>query len=178
MVVQAGTSPRSLDPRLSALLARLEAKGMAWASESYDGDVQAYGEIADELKELGIEEAGVWDDEPSEDQDRIVLVQSRRDIGTAGSLPAATRSVFAKTDNQRKLAQADTDERHLYVYLEDGGASAVLERVWPLPACPPDPEGVVDLLWVFSPSVSTYLFRVRPGTGAWEKFNSGSGQPA
>lgn len=97
----------------------------------------------------------------------------------AGDLVAALTALFEKRDNQEKLTRAQVDERHLYVFMEDGGASSVLEGAWPLPASPDDPEGVIDTLWIYSPSASSYLlFRNRPGTDEWEKFNTVTGDPA
>jgi hypothetical protein len=85
--------------------------------------------------------------------------------------------VFEKRDNQEKLARAECDERHLYVFMENGGAGAVLEGAWPLPACPADPANVIHTVWVYSPSVSAYLFRTQPGTANWERFVAASGDP-
>jgi hypothetical protein len=63
--------------------------------------------------------------------------------------------------------------------MEDGGAGAVLEGMWLLPACPEDPAGVIDTLWVYCPSASSYLlFRTHPGGEEWEKFIAATGDPA
>jgi hypothetical protein len=95
-----------------------------------------------------------------------------------GDLVVALSALFEKRDNQQKLARAQADERHLYVFMEDGGANGVLEGAWPLPACPAGPEGVIDMLWVYSPSVSGYVFRTRPGSDEWEKYEALNGDPA
>jgi hypothetical protein len=62
--------------------------------------------------------------------------------------------------------------------MEDGGAGAVLEGMWPLPPAPSDPEGVIDVLWVYSPSVSAYVFRVVPGSADWNRFVTATGEDA
>jgi hypothetical protein len=80
-----------------------------------------------------------------------------------------------KRDNQAKLAWAEADERHLYVFMEDGGAGAVLEGMWPLPPAPSDPESVIDLLWVYSPSASAYVFNTQPGSSDWKRFVATTG---
>ena len=83
--------------------------------------------------------------------------------------------MLAKSDNQRKLASAECDERHLYVFIEDGSTGVVLNGLWPLPLCSVDPLGVIDALWIFSP-VSAHLFRVSPGGAGWSVFNAATEQ--
>ena len=81
-------------------------------------------------------------------------------------------------DNQTKLAAADVDARHLYVLIDDHAAGAALRGMWPpLPQCPPDPWGVIDMLWVFATWASTFLHRVVPGTDQWEHFVMATGEP-
>jgi hypothetical protein len=120
----------------------------------------------------------VWEASPPSDQPRILVSQSEQQIGSDGSLPGALAAVFEKRDNQEKLSRADVDERHLYVFMENGGAGAVLEGVWPLPACPSDPEAVIDVLWVYSPSVSAYIFKTEPGGNVWTRFLVATGEEA
>jgi hypothetical protein len=99
-------------------------------------------------------------------------------IGTTDSLPEALGRVLAKTDNQDKLAAADVDERHLYVNLNDHAGASGLRGIWALPTCPEDPRSVIDWLWIFAPSSSTFLHRVEPGTDHWEHFVMASGEAA
>jgi len=101
-------------------------------------------------------------------------------IGEHTSLVEALGRVLAnKTDNQKKLAAADAHERHLYVHLEDRAAAEGLAGTWSFPACPPDPLGVIDAIWVFGPWASTgLLHRDVPGTDNWEHFVMATGEPA
>jgi hypothetical protein len=172
-----GTRIRPLERPLTALLARLEEQGLTRAANRYDGKDPGLREIATTLAELGVTEADVWQETPPKGVRRILLLQTESSMGTAGALPAAITALFNKRDNQEKLAKADCDERHLYATLEDHGSGAVLEGVWPLPTCPADPAGVIDVLWVWSPSLSSVVFRVEPGTSAWRRFNSVDGTP-
>ena len=87
-----------------------------------------------------------------------------------------SRPSFKKSDNQAKLARAECDEKHLYVRFDDQGSGAVLEEL-AASDCPADPAGVIDVLWAWSPSISSHLFNVQPGTDAWERFNSVTGEP-
>jgi hypothetical protein len=178
VVVPTGIGISELQPRLGELLARLEAEGKDGVASNFDGDDATLTDVAAALRDLRVNSVNLWDESPPEGQPHILLSQSMRVIGTAGALPGAIAAVFEKDDNQQKLERADADERHLYVVLEDGGSAAVLEGVSPLPACPADPKGVIDTLWVYSPSVSAYLFRTRPGTADWERFVAATGAPA
>ena len=172
-----GTRVRQLERRLTELLARLEEQGLTRATSRYDGEDRGLQDVAAALAELGVSSVDVWQEEPPEGVRRILLSQTESGIGTAGALPAAIGAVFEKGDNQEKLAKAECNERHLYAILEDHGSGAVLEGVWPLPSCPADPVGVIDVLWVWSPSVSGVLFSVEPGTSDWRRFNSVDGTP-
>jgi hypothetical protein len=72
----------------------------------------------------------------------------------------------------------EADERHLYVLMHDRAAASGLRGVWPLPVCPLDPCGVIDMVWVFAPWASlAYLHRVVPGTDRWEHFVMATGEP-
>jgi hypothetical protein len=172
-----GTRIRPLERPLIELLSRLEAQGLTRATSRYDGEDRGLQEIAAALAELGVSSADVWQEEPPEDVRRILLSQTGSGIGTAGALPAAITALFDKRDNHEKLARADCDERHLYAMLEEHGSGAVLEGLWPLPQCPSDPARVINVLWVWSPSVSGVLFIVEPVTSDWQRFNSVDGTP-
>jgi hypothetical protein len=178
VVVPTRTRIRDLSPRLIELLIYMEGEGKQSATTSDEGDDAILRGISATLRELRVNSVWVWDSSPDDDQPRVLVSQSERRIGTMGALPAALSAVFEKGDNQKKLRRADCDERHLYVFIEDGGAGAVLAGAWPLPNCPPDPANVVDTVWVYSPSVSVYLFRVPPGTADWERFIMASGERA
>jgi hypothetical protein len=177
VVFRSGADLRPMEEPLTELLQRLEREGRDRATERYEGDEPTLREVAQLLRDLNISGVQVWDVGLDEDAPRILLSQSQTWVGGVGDLVAALTALFQKRDNQEKLARAQVDERHLYVFMEDGGASAVLDGAWPLPACPPDPEGSVDMLWVYSASASGIVFRVRPGTEDWEKFSSLTGQP-
>lgn len=179
VVVPTGSDIRRVSRSVEALLRDAEAVGVDSLSQRYRGDDEALAALAARLIKEGIEEAWVWEKAPPKGQPRVLLHQSRQDIGTAGSLPSAIATLFeTKPDNQEKLRRATCDEHHLYVFLEDGGAAAVLEGLWPLPACPPDPADVLDCLWLYTPSLSGYLFRVRPGTEDWCRFLASTGEAA
>lgn len=175
VLFRTGTLIRPLERRLADLLAHLEGQGLTRATSRYDGGDRSLHEAATALGELGVSAVEVWQKEPPQGVRRILLAQTGSGIGTAGALPLAITALFEKRDNQEKLARADCDERHLYAMLEDHGSSAALEAVWPLPTCPADPARVIDVLWVWSPSVSGVLFRVGPGTSDWKRFNSVDG---
>lgn len=177
VITPTGGDIRALQPRLEGALARLERTGQEFATSRYDGEDATLREVAAELTDLRVNSVSLWEADPPRDQPRILVSQSDSSIGTAGALPAALAAVFEKGDNQEKLARAEVDARHLYVFMEDGGAGAVLEGAWPLPECPADPAGVIDTVWVYSPSVSAYLFCVRPGTDAWRKYVAATGEP-
>lgn len=176
VVVVSGGDIRELEG-IDELLGRLEAAGVTSFSRRYDGEDSELGEIAEALGKLDVNSANVWGTAPEADDDepRVLVVQSERVIGTMGSLAAAVTAVFSKSDNQTKLKNAKADERHLYVFMEDGGASAVLQGAWPFDECPPDPQGVIDTLWIYSPSMSAYIFRVQPGTAEWQRFVAATG---
>lgn len=176
VITPTGGEIRALQPRLEEVLAQLEAAGRTSATSRYEGNEALLRAIAATLAELRVSSASIWEHDPSADQPKILVSQSDSRIGTAGALPAAITAVFGKRDNQEKLARADTDERHLYVFMEDGGAGVVLQDLWPLPDCPPDPADVIDALWIYSPTVSAYLFRARPGSGEWSKYVAATGE--
>lgn len=76
------------------------------------------------------------------------------------------------------MRAVEADERHLYVLMHDRAAASGLRGVWPLPVCPLDPCGVIDMVWVFAPWASlAYLHRVVPGTDRWEHFVMATGEP-
>jgi hypothetical protein len=136
-----GIGLREIEEPLTEVLLRLEHEGKGWATKRYQGDDTTLTEVAEILSGLPVNSVSVFDPDPSPHEPRILLSQSDSSIGSAGALPAALAAVFQKGDNQQKLAGAQADERHLYVFMEDNGASAVLEGAWPLP------EGaVVDYL--------------------------------
>jgi hypothetical protein len=178
VVFPSGIGVREIEEPLTEVLLRLEGEGRSFATKRYEGDDEILIEIAELLNGLPVNSVSVFDPDPPAAEPRILLAQSDSSIGTAGALPAALATIFQKGDNQDKLARSRTDERHLYVFMEHGGASAVLEGAWPLPPCPEDPAGVIDTLWVYCPSVSSYLFRAHPGSDDWEKFIALTGDPA
>jgi hypothetical protein len=178
VVVPTGTSIRDLQPRLDEQLGTLEATGHTTLSIPYDGANRTLATVAKALADLKVNSVNTWGEPPPDDEPRVLLVQSERVIGTAGALPAAVAAVLQKDDNQKKLAKAECDQRHLYVFMENRGAGAVLEGAWPLPECPADPAKVIDVVWVYSPSDSAYLFRVPPGTADWKRFTAATGEEA
>jgi hypothetical protein len=175
VIVATGVQMKPLESRLETLLATLEANDHSFASDAYVGDDLVLHEVSKGFRELGVNEAVVWDS-LDVDEGRIVLSQSLRAIGTAGALSAAIQAVFDKGDNQPKLARADADERHLYVYVDAVGAEAVIEGVWPLPPSPTDPHGVIDVLWLYSPATSSYVYKTTPGSGGWERYDAVTGE--
>jgi hypothetical protein len=179
VVFPSGIGVRELEAPVTEVLLRLEREGKDGATNSYGGDDATLREVAEALRAIRVNSVFVFDHEPPANEPRIFPAQSERSVGGAGALPAALTALFQKRDNQEKLARSKADERHLYVFMEDGGASAVLEGMWPLPASPEDPAGVIDTLWVYCPSASSYLlFRNRPGTDEWERFNTVTGEPS
>lgn len=172
--------------RISTLRARdleealrgIEAQGLV--SVSAVGAHTSYGDRASRsLARLGVESAVLWNPSPPSGVPKILLSQSFSVIGEHTSLPDALRRVLARTDNQDKLAAAEADARHLYVFMHDRAAANGLRGIWPLPACPPDPRGVVDMIWVFAPwASSAYLHRVVPGSDQWKRFVTATGEPA
>ena len=145
--------------------------------------LRAYDLYADpnarRLARLGVETAVLWNPSPPSDAPKILISQSFSVIGGHRSLPEALERVLARTDNQKKLAAADADVRHLYVLLHDRAAATGLRGPWSLPACPDDPCGLIDAVWIFAPwASSAYLHRVMPGTDEWEHFVMATGEPA
>jgi hypothetical protein len=175
VVIATGIGIRELHPALEETLRVLETENRSELTVRYDGDDTRLKDAAAKLLQLGVRSVTVFDPDPAPDEPRVLLAQSDSSIGGSGALPTALARVLAKGDNQAKLATADCDERHLYVFVEDGNAGAVLAGQWPLPECPPDPHGVLDAIWVYSPSVSGRLFRVRPGTSDWSRFEMTTG---
>jgi hypothetical protein len=166
--------------RLSELdqtLRDFEAQGLE--SVSSRGAHPHYGDLASRaLAQLGVESAVLWNRSPPSGEPKILLGTSWSVIGGPESLPDALGRVLACTDNQDKLAAADADERHLYVRMEDQAAASGLRGLWPLPHCPPDPRGVIDVIWVFAPwASSALLHRVVPGTDRWQHFVMSTGDP-
>jgi hypothetical protein len=163
---------------LEATLRDFEARGLqsvsAWRAQERHGDP-----AGGELRRLGFESAVRWNDSPPRGAPKILFGQSFGVIGKHTSLPVALEHLLAQTDNQDKLAAVEADERHLYVLMHDRAAASGLRGLWPLPVCPPDPRGVIDMVWVFAPwASSAYLHRVVPGTDRWEHFVMATGEPA
>jgi hypothetical protein len=163
---------------LEATLRDFEAQGLesvsAWRAHERHGD-----RAGRELRRLGIESAVRWNESPPRGTPRILFGQSFSVIGEHTSLPVALEQVLGQTDNQDKLAAVEADERHLYVLMHDRAAASGLRGVWPLSVCPPDPCGVIDMVWIFAPwASSAYLHRVVPGTDQWEHFVMATGEPA
>lgn len=175
---QSGSGVREMEAPLTEVLLRLEREGVNGATSRYDGDDATLQEVAGILGGIRVNSVFVFDNDPPDNEPRIFPAQSQSSIGGAGALPAALSALFEKRDNQEKLARSETDERHLYVFMEDGGASAVLEGMWPPPASPEDPAGVIDTFWVYCPSASSYLFRTRPADGESQRFIAGTGEPS
>lgn len=133
------------------------------------------------LARLGLESAIRWNESPPVGEPRIIVGWSYGQVGGHMALPTAIERVLEREDkdNQKKLAAADADARHLYVVIDDHAAGAALRGMWPpLPACPSDPCGVIDVLWVFAPWASAFLHRVTPGTDHWEHFVMATGEHA
>jgi len=127
---------------------------------------------------LGVDAAIRWNENPPEGEPRILISVGKSVVAGPEALPNALARVLERGDNQQKLAVADVDERHLYVLLDDWGAAAALRPVWTIPACPPDPHGVVDVVWVYAPAASStaFLHRVVPGAAEWEHFLMATGE--
>jgi len=131
------------------------------------------------LLRLGVDSTIRMTTDPPSDEPKIVFTVAFDVVAGPEELPNALSRVLERGDNQGKLAvAADVDERHLYVLLNDRGASAALYPVWTIPPCPPDPDGVVDTLWVYAPLTSSaYLHRVTPGTADWQHYMMATGEP-
>jgi hypothetical protein len=175
---QSGRGVRELETPVTEALLLLEREGKSGATSRYDGEDATLKQVAEMLGAVSVNSVVVFDDDPPDNEPRILPAQSQSSIGGAGALPTALAALFDKRDNQVKLDRSLAAERHLYVFMEDGGASAVLEGMWPLPASPADPAGVIDVLWVYCPSVSWLIFRTRPAADKWEKFVAATGAPA
>jgi hypothetical protein len=174
--VSSGTRIPDLQPGLNALLISLEERGQDSASSRYLGDDPTLRHAASVLENLGVRFVGRLHYEPAEDAERLILTQAKEWAGTAASLTHALEAVFEKTDNQAKLADADADERHLFVLIEDEAAAGRFQTSAPLPQCPHDPERVIDVLWVQSFFVPSRVFRTRPGSTEWASFDVGTGE--
>ena len=183
VTLPAGTRISTLDmPEIEATLRDcetlgLEAVSMLLLRGRHEPDHEV---VARRLERLGVESALRWNETPPLGEPKILIGFSFSIIGEVTSLPQALKDVLALTDNQDKLAAVDADERHLYVLLHDRAAASGLGGVWSLPECPPDPRGVIDVLWVFAPwaSSTAYLHRVVPGTDRWEHFVMATGDAA
>lgn len=130
------------------------------------------------LLSLGVETAIRWNTDPPNDEPKIIVSAGKSVVAGPEALPKALARVLDRGDNQQKLAAADVDERHLYVLLHDWGAAAALRPYWTIPACPLDPHGVVDVVWVYAPTASStaFLHRVMPGAHEWEHYVMATGE--
>jgi hypothetical protein len=176
VIFPTGTGVRDMPAQLEPLLERLESHGVRHINNAYVGTDDFLEAASQQLREMRINSLTVWMDEAEVGQPRVILSQSERRIGTDGALASAIAQVFAKGDNQKKLADVECDERHLYILMEDGGGGSVLEGAWELSPRPVDPEDVIDTVWIFSPSASSYLFRVTPGADDWTRYSSITGE--
>ena len=162
---------------LEATLRDFEAQDLAYVhtrgAHPWFGDLAARA-----LLRLGVDHAVRMTTTPPSDEPKITFTVAWDVVAGPEALPSALARVFARGDNQRKLdVAADVDERHLYVLLNDRGASAALYPVWTIPACPPDPEAVVDTLWVYAPLTSSaFLHRVTPGAAEWQHYVLATGE--
>lgn len=176
--VPTGIAIRDLQPRLTALLRRLEDDEKVSASREYSGHDPTLCHAAAELEALRVNFVGALRVSSPGDQSRIVIAQSKRWVGTSESLSVALAGVFEKRDNQAKLATAEADERHLYILMEDEAAAGRFQSHSPLPPCPVDPEGVIDAVWVSPLFVPAYIFRTHPGGSDWNRFEAATGEEA
>jgi hypothetical protein len=161
---------------LEATLRDFEAQGLDYVHTR--GAYPWYGDpAAQALLRLGVDAAIRWNVDPPDDEPKILVSASWSVVAGPEALPNALARVLARHDNQQKLAAADVDERHLYLYLDDYGAAAALRPIWTIPACPPDPHGVVDTLWVYAPSESSaHVHRVTPGSAEWRHYVIATGE--
>jgi hypothetical protein len=161
---------------LEATLRDFEEQGLDYVDTR--GVYPWYGDpAAQALLRLGVDAAIRWNVDPPADEPKIIISASWSVVAGPEALPSALARVFGRGDNQQKLAAADVDERHLYVLLNDWGAAAALRPVWTIPACPPDPDGVVNALWVYAPSESSaYVHRVTPGAAEWQHYVIATGE--
>ena len=175
------TQIKELQPDLEAFLAHLEGAGIAWFKSTDDPHAKPLDdpikrEIA-QWRQRGVQEASVLAKEPRVDAPRILLAQSEEQVDvSAAALPDAIQQVFDKGDNQPKLKKAEADERHLFIWVSDWSASGALELPSEPPPCPPDPQGIVDIVWLYSGGTSWAIYRAAPG-GRWERFHDGTGEP-
>jgi hypothetical protein len=171
--VATGIATRNPQPDLNVLLKALESDGKISAGSGYNGDDLVLRHAASVLKGLGIRSVGLRQLSPHDDQPRVVVSQFKEWVGTAGSLSVALAGVFEKRGNQAKLARADADERHLYVLMEDEAAAGRFQIWSPLPPCPRDSDGVIDVLWVspssYPPSSSRSTLSLRLGSPSTQR---------
>src|SRR5207244_1087292 len=140
----------TLQPEIEMALGDFEARGLKAASSR--GAHPRFGDPdAWTLATLGVWDVTRWDHDLEPDEPKIIVKAASSVIGEHTSLADAIERLFEKTDNQDKLASADVDGRHLYVHMRDKAAATGLRGIWPLPACPPDPRDVIDVLWISAP---------------------------
>lgn len=162
---------------LEATLRDFEQQGLEYVHTR--GAHPWYGDPSSRaLLSLGVDAAIRWNVDPPAGEPKIIVSVSWSVVGGPEALPAALARVLAREDNAKKLAAAGVDERHLYVRLDDWGAAAALRPYWPIPACPPDSHGVVDVVWVYAPTASStaFLHRVVPGAAEWQHFVMATGE--
>lgn len=161
---------------LEATLRDFERQGLEYVhtrgNDPWFGDPSARA-----LLKLGVDAAIRWNVDPPAGEPKILVSVSWSVVAGPEALPSALARVLARGDNQQKLAAADVDERHLYVLLNDWGAAAALRPIWTIPACPPDPDSVLDAIWVYAPSESSaYVHRVTPGDDEWRHYVMATGE--
>jgi hypothetical protein len=121
-----------------------------------------------EIRAAGVRQLAPWG-EPGEvapDGIRIHIGIIGVHAGQDGFI-AAVAAELGKPDNIAKLKRADCDERHLYIRVDDPRSATSHDHEPPLPRCPPDPSGVVDTVWAWTPWSPGDLLRAAPG-GEWE----------
>jgi hypothetical protein len=177
-------SVRALAPLIEPALRSLERAGfesLAHARLARIGDATAdAGCSRFETGPLGaVHSAEVWTESGSTEAPKILLAQAEAVISNSQTFNTAIASLFAHArDNQAKLAAAMAEERHLFVSIEDHTVGAAIAAAWPLPPCPPDPAGIVDVVWIYALSSSGWLFRGSPGSPDWFRYVAATGDAA
>ena len=113
---------------LEATLRDFEAQGLRYVhtrgTHPWFGDPAARA-----LLSLGVDAAIRWNENPPAGEPKILVSVGKSVVAGPEALPNALTRLLKRGDNQKKLAVAGVDERHLYVLLDDWGAAAALRPV-------------------------------------------------
>jgi hypothetical protein len=161
---------RTLIPSVVTQLEVFERHGVAEARDRSLDRVPELRQAVDAMFKLGVDRATRLD--PPDPGDTAVLLFSLH--GGLGSDFGKLNDFIARcaTANEKKLARADGDERHLFVWVYEDTAELTMATLPPPSEVPSLPE-TIDVVWAATPAGDPdamwgTLWRLRRG-GSWER---------